>query len=338
MGLAWYRTERGIEEELHMPVEAAKFAPLRFSTREIPERERMLRWREEFGQSMLHVDIRPLSEVPFQAEAILRPLTGLRMLSLRGSPMHLQRAQANLADSDESIGMIVNFNASKISQRGRNVVLGPGEAVALLHAEPAAVTYSSGSHLALVLPRDALASRVKDIDSVTMRLIPRHSEALRLLVSYLRLVLEKAVLATPELREAVATHVQDLAALSLGEHPPVGESSASAVVVARRATALDHITSSFQDAELTLATVARDLRISPRYLQRLLETSGTSFTAVVNELRLQRAFTLLTEVGGGERRISDVALQVGFSDISHFNRLFRSRFGDTPRSVRGQRQ
>jgi len=36
------------------------------------------------------------------------------------------------------------------------------------------------------------------------------------------------------------------------------------------------------------------------------------------------------------RRISDVALQVGFSDISHFNRLFRSRFGDTPRGVRGQ--
>jgi len=106
----------------------------------------------------------------------------------------------------------------------------------------------------------------------------------------------------------------------------------------RRATALDHITSSFQDPELSLETVARDLRISPRYLQRLLETSGTSFTARVNELRLQRAFTLLTETRDGELRISDIALQVGFSDISHFNRLFRSRFGDTPRGVRGQRR
>jgi AraC-like DNA-binding protein len=321
-----------------MLVEAAGFAPLRFSTREIPERERILRWREEFGQSMLHVDIRPLSEVPFQAEAILRPLTGLRMLSLRGSPMHLQRTRTNLADSDESIGMIVNFATSKISQCGRDVVLGPGEAVALLHAEPAAVTFASGSHLALVLPRDALASRVKDIDSATMRLIPRHSEELRLLVSYLRLALEKAVLATPELREAVVTHVHDLVALSLGEPAPVGESSASAVVAARLAAALDRITSSFQDPELSLATVACDLRISPRYLQRLLETSGTSFTACVNELRLQRAFALLTEARDGERRISDVALKVGFSDISHFNRLFRSRFGDTPRGVRGQQR
>jgi AraC-like DNA-binding protein len=321
-----------------MPAGAPKVAPLRFSTREIPERERMLRWREEFGQSMLHVDIRPLSEVPFQAEATLRPLTGLRTLLLKGSPMHMQRAQTDLGDNDDSIGMIINFSKSEISQRGRNIVLGPGEAVALLHEEPAAVTFAAGSHLALLVPRDALASRVQDIRSATMRLIHPRSEALHLLVSYLRFVLEKAVLATPELREAVVTHVHDLVALSLGEHAPVGESSASAVVAARRATALDHITSNFQNPELTLAAVARDLRISPRYLQRLLETSGTSFTACVNGLRLQRAFTLLTEAREGARRISDIALQAGFSDISYFNRLFRSRFGDTPRGVRGQRR
>jgi transcriptional regulator GlxA family with amidase domain len=33
-------------------------------------------------------------------------------------------------------------------------------------------------------------------------------------------------------------------------------------------------------------------------------------------------------------RICDIALQAGFSDISHFNRLFRSRFGDMPKGVR----
>jgi AraC-like DNA-binding protein len=74
----------------------------------------------------------------------------------------------------------------------------------------------------------------------------------------------------------------------------------------------------------------------PRYLQRLLESMGTSFTAHVNQLRLQRAFTLLIEARDGKGRISDVALQAGFSDISHFNRLFRSRFGDTPSGVRAR--
>jgi AraC-like DNA-binding protein len=100
--------------------------------------------------------------------------------------------------------------------------------------------------------------------------------------------------------------------------------------------ALGHIARTFDEPELNLAAVARSQGVSPRYLQRLIETTGTSFSERVNELRLQRAFALLTAAGGGERRISDVALSCGFSDISHFNRLFRSRFGDTPSGVRGQ--
>jgi AraC-like DNA-binding protein len=86
--------------------------------------------------------------------------------------------------------------------------------------------------------------------------------------------------------------------------------------------------------ELSPTNVARSLHISPRYLQRLMETSGTSFTRYVNGLRLERAFVLLTT--RCEIRVSDVALEVGFSDISHFNRLFRSRFSGTPSGVRAQ--
>jgi AraC-like DNA-binding protein len=93
-----------------------------------------------------------------------------------------------------------------------------------------------------------------------------------------------------------------------------------------------------QEPGLTAAAVARSQGVSPRYLQRLLETSGTTFTQRVTELRLQRAFTLLNEASDGAGRIIDVALAAGFSDISQFNRLFRARFGDTPSAVRAHRR
>jgi AraC-like DNA-binding protein len=64
-----------------------------------------------------------------------------------------------------------------------------------------------------------------------------------------------------------------------------------------------------------------------------LEGTGRSLTEHVNELRLERAFALLA--CGGDRRVSDIALEAGFSDVGYFNRLFRSRFGDTPLGVRG---
>ena len=96
----------------------------------------------------------------------------------------------------------------------------------------------------------------------------------------------------------------------------------------------DYLASHFLDPELSLSMVAQSLQISPRDVQRLLEASRTSFTAHVTELRLKHAFMLLTAHDKSDVRICDIALRAGFSDISHFNRVFRSHFGDTPKGVR----
>jgi AraC-like DNA-binding protein len=135
-------------------------------------------------------------------------------------------------------------------------------------------------------------------------------------------------------RLTLREHLVDLAALAITPHGALGESNLSAVVGARLRVVLDHIAFHFSDPELSLTKVARRLGISPRYLQRLLETSRTSFTAHVTELRLKHAFMLLTAEDLIDVSICNIALQAGFSDISHFNRLFRSRFGDTPKGVR----
>jgi AraC-like DNA-binding protein len=322
-----------------MPQGAANFTSLRFSTRGLPERMRVPMWREEFGRRIVHVDIEPSSGVPFQAEATLQSLQGLRTLAWQGSAMRFKRSHANTIDGDDSIGIVVcSPSRSQLSQRGQEIELRAGEAIALLHSEPVIVTYADGLQFGLSVPRDALTLRVTDVDSLTMRPISRRTEALRLLMAYLRSALKEGALAAPKLREVVVTHIHDLVALAISESAPLGESSASAVVAARHSAALDHIAARFQDPELSLEVVARCQGISPRYLQHLMTSSGTSFTERVNELRLQRAFALLIEPYGSARRISDIALEVGFSDISHFNRLFRARFGVSPRGVRSARR
>jgi AraC-like DNA-binding protein len=320
-----------------MPERAADFSPLRFSTRDLPERERLTMWREEFGRGMVRVEIEPLSDLPFHAKATLRALPGLRTIACTGSGVCFQRPRAMVADGDDSITLFVDLGSrATASQRGRDVVPAAGDAFLILQNEPAVVTCPPTSFLSVIVPRSALASRVNDIEDASMRLVPRRTEALRLLVSYLRLVRENSVLATPELHNAVVTHVHDLFALAMTPHGIIGESGLSAVAAARVTAALDHVAAHFQEPALSVQKVAKNLGISPRYLQRLLEKSGVSFTARVNELRLQRAFALLSETRDSARRISDIALDAGFSDLSHFNRLFRSRFGDTPSGVRGQ--
>jgi AraC-like DNA-binding protein len=316
-----------------MASNAADFAAIRFSTDHMPERDRLPIWREEFARGLVRVDIEPLSERPFRAEATLRALPGMRSMICSGSAARFLRTPELAAKGDDSVGLVVNLGKRAIaSQRGRELVLGRGDAVLFLTHEPALLT--STSHLGLLFPRAPLAARVNDINDASMRLIPRGTQSLQLLISYMNALHDKPALDPPKLRRTVVRHIHDLTALVLGPQRALGEGGLTAVSAARLQVALRHIAESFHEPDLTVAAIARRQQVSPRYLQRLLETTGMSFTARVNELRMQRAFALLTEAH--KRRISDVALQSGFSDISHFNRLFRTRFGDTPRGTRAR--
>jgi AraC-like DNA-binding protein len=319
--------------------DAAEFESHQFSTRELPERMRLPLWRDYFGRGLVRAEIEPLSKAPFQADATLQAIRGLRRLALRGSAMRFKRLRANLDDGDDSIGLIVcSPGKCRLAQRGREIDLRAGDAVAFLHSEIATITYIDGLLCGLAVPREELAERVTNVERLTMRPVSHRTEALRLLMAYLKSTFNESVLAAPNLRDAVVTHIHDLIAIAISACVPLGESSTSAVVAARHSAVLDYIATHFQEPELSVQMVARRQGISPRYLQRLIASSGSSFTGYVNELRLQQALKLLTESGGRTQRISDIALQVGFSDVSHFNRLFRARFGDSPRNVRFARR
>jgi len=66
----------------------------------------------------------------------------------------------------------------------------------------------------------------------------------------------------------------------------------------------------------------------------LFAGTGSTFTKFVLEQRLQQARRLLSSRTGGSKKISEIAYDVGFSDLAYFNRTFRSRFGMTPSDCR----
>jgi AraC-like DNA-binding protein len=80
--------------------------------------------------------------------------------------------------------------------------------------------------------------------------------------------------------------------------------------------------------------IAAELGVTPRYVHLLLEETGKSFTHHLLEKRLDRASALLRDPRWRQRRIADIALATGFSDLSYFNRTFRRRYGTSPSDVR----
>jgi AraC-like DNA-binding protein len=68
----------------------------------------------------------------------------------------------------------------------------------------------------------------------------------------------------------------------------------------------------------------------------LFEGEGSTFTEFVNGLRLARVYRTLSDPRLCDRTIGALALECGFRDLSHFNRLFLRAFGATPSDVRAR--
>ncbi len=77
--------------------------------------------------------------------------------------------------------------------------------------------------------------------------------------------------------------------------------------------------------------VARKMDLSCRSLQRHLSTRNTTFEAVVDRVLTGHSMMLLEQ---GEMPITELALQLGYADPSHFVRAFRRWTGQTPGEFR----
>jgi AraC-like DNA-binding protein len=81
----------------------------------------------------------------------------------------------------------------------------------------------------------------------------------------------------------------------------------------------------------TIQNCAASMGMTVRTLQRALDASGTSFSALLNEARMQLATQYLANP---RMRITDVADLLGYNSIGAFSRWHRLTFGVPPRDRR----
>ena len=83
---------------------------------------------------------------------------------------------------------------------------------------------------------------------------------------------------------------------------------------------------------ITVASMASHVGLERSYLYRIfMHGIGMSPSDYLRQFRLERAAELLKD---GRLSVTEVAESVGFSDISHFHRVFHNRYGTTPKLYR----
>ena len=85
---------------------------------------------------------------------------------------------------------------------------------------------------------------------------------------------------------------------------------------------------------ITIADISAEVGLSQSHFMKYFKnTMGTSFIEYLNEYRLTMASRLLIS---SESSILAIAEEVGYENLSYFNRTFKKRFGMTPRDYRKQ--
>jgi AraC-like DNA-binding protein len=239
--------------------------------------------------------------------------------------------------SDDLTLCITREGRSRISQRGADMVMEDGDA--FLGA--ADIVSTSGpldglvGCLTLRLPRQVLAASGVAGEAAFVRPVPRGTETLRLLAAYMGVVRQAADSGSIGLQRLVASHVHDLVALALGETAEAGEIARGRGLRAARLRAIKiDVRAHLRERDLSAEAVARRQGLSPSYVRKLFDLAGTSFSAFVLDQRLAAAHAMLSSPRFAGLGVSAVAYDVGFGDLSYFNRVFRRRYGATPSDVR----
>jgi AraC-like DNA-binding protein len=85
------------------------------------------------------------------------------------------------------------------------------------------------------------------------------------------------------------------------------------------------------DAGFDLDRLTRSIGMSHRYVQRVMERHGTTFSALLREKRMDLAHSRLES---RRCKIEEIAAESGYSELSAFYRAFKRQFGYAPGAVR----
>ncbi len=89
-----------------------------------------------------------------------------------------------------------------------------------------------------------------------------------------------------------------------------------------------------QTEELSLGQVAKSVNTSTFYFCKMFKKiTGINFTDYLSRVRIEKSKNLLLNPN---LRVSEIAFEVGFQSLTHFNRVFKKILGQSPTEYRAQ--
>ena len=310
-----------------------------FDTADVPEAERMAFVLDYYGPILTGLELAPVPDNPFGIAASFLQLPGAMVARGHAGAMVSQRTNALLSDGIDDFCLCRPARAYRIATpTGRTLEVGAGETGIWTLGQRSATHVQPDTHFRTVqMSRGLLRALVPNVDDINLTRIPDGNPMLDLMFSYADLVAKQPAI-SPSAGLVLAGQLAQLAALAISGETDRHEAPArNSVRAARLAAAKAATQAALHQPGLSAATIAARLGISPRYVQILFEEDGETFSSYVGRLRMEWVRRMIDDPRHDHRRLSDLAFEAGFRDLSTFNRHFRRHFGEAPSTARRRR-
>lgn len=317
-----------------MSTAGADFPIDRIATDDVAVAERLALVRDAYRRSIGDVDIGPHPSSPFYWRGVLRKLPGLALAGAASSGVRITRTPAP-DEGDDLILTVAVEGRLTLRQGDRETVLRAGEIAVTRSREPAVCERDPHARsIDLRIPLHVIAPTGRELYAIVVSAIAA-PEQLSMLRRYVDGLLDSFGLERPETLNLAVAHVHEMVSLILGaaRDNAAAEKARGPGAARLRAIKAD-IVENACSRELTIVSIAERHRVTPRYVRKLFEGEGMTFSEFVLAQRLARARRMLSDLRCGTQTISAIAFACGFGDLSYFNRVFRRQYGATPTAVR----
>lgn len=277
----------------------------------------------------------------FHSQIEAREMSKLGVVDISSSAINVFRRKAHMSSVDTP-QYLVKFQASGeglVRQRGQEAHLRPGDFVLCTNTEPYELQFPEHyRQIVLAVPHVVLQQAVRDPDNFLGQRMAAEVGANGLLSQMVRSMGPMLDNMDPLLASKLENNVFDLLATAL-EHgqtnPRLDNEGVKTEHLFRIKT---FIRKHLADPRLCPDWIAKGHDISTRYLHMLFNDENTSVSRYIQRERVEACKACLDDPAMGIYTITEIAFRWGFNDASHFNRVFKTAYGLTPRQYRQRPQ
>lgn len=291
-------------------------------------------WEDAVRGAFVPVSLARRADGPFHGAISGGSAGPLGLFQIDADEQHVTRTPALVARCPSALAYVnlPTRAGGVIRQDGRETIVAAGSFAIIDGSRPFELDFASPFHqLAVALPLDILALSVTSLDAVTAVAVDATSGIGAIVAATVTTAVDQLEDLDAGAGERLAWWIAGMVGLALREPGPIVPITHRAAL---RAAAQDAIENCLGDPEFGVGSLAAQLHVSIRVLQRIFAEQGTTFGRYLLMRRLARCHADLIDPAFGSTSVSALAERRGLTDPAYFARAFRSRYGYSATELR----